>query len=374
MRFGIFYEIEVPKPWHERSEWETYKQVMAQVELADQVGFDSFWTVEHHFLQEFSHCPAPEVLYGAIAQRTKNIRIGHGVRLLPFPYNHPIRAAEQAATLDLICDGRLEFGTGRSITRDELAGFGVDPNKTRELWEEALDIVVGAWTNEIFSWEGKHFKIPPRHVIPKPLQKPHPPLWAAGTGPETHELAGRKGLGLLSFTIMVEPEELARRIGLYRQGLKECKPAGKFVNNTASTFTLAFCAETNAEARKIAEESILWYTRQIVEGFQKFLKGECMFNPSPADKTELGPTYAYTQQAAQVDMSNINYDYLIDRDLIIVGDPGTCIQKIKKYQEAGTDQLLTMMQIYKIPHQKIMDSIKLWGKYVMPYFRKEEKQ
>jgi alkanesulfonate monooxygenase SsuD/methylene tetrahydromethanopterin reductase-like flavin-dependent oxidoreductase (luciferase family) len=368
MDFGIFYEIEIPKPWHERSEYDAFKQVLAQVVQAEEAGFTNFWTVEHHFLSEFSHCSAPEVLYGAISQRTKKIKIGHGVRLLPFPYNHPIRVAEMAATLDLLCDGRLQFGTGRSITLDELVGFGIEPSQTRELWEEALEIVVGAWTNETFAWEGKHFQIPPRTVIPKPLQKPHPPLWAAGTGPETHELIGRKGLGLLSFTILVEPEELARRIELYRQGLKDCQPVGKFINNQAATFTMAFCAETNAEARKVAEESIMWYLRQIVDGFKKFLNGECWYHPNPG-KRELGPTFAYTQQAAEADMSNITFDYLLEHDLIIVGDPETCIQKLKKYQQAGTDQLLAMMQIYKIPHQKIMDSINLWGKYVIPYFK-----
>lgn len=141
----------------------------------------------------------------------------------------------------------------------------------------------------------------------------------------------------------------------------------------ASTFTMALCAETNAEAKKIAEESILWYTRQIIDGFQKSQRGECMYNPG-GSKTDMGASYAYTKQALDVDTSQITYDYLVDHDLIIVGDPETCIQKIKKYQQAGTDQLLLMMQIYNIPHQKIMDSIRLWSEHVIPYFRQEEKK
>src|SRR5258708_7443039 len=175
-----------------------FQQVIAQVVEAERVGFSNFWSVEHHFLSEFAYSSAPEVLYGALSQRTSKIRIGHGVRLLPFPYNHPIRVAEMGATVDLLCDGRMEFGTGRSVSRDELEGFGINPSETRALWEEALDVVVGAWTNEVFSWEGKYFKIPPREILPKPLQKPPPPLWCASTGPEPHEIAGRKGLGLLS--------------------------------------------------------------------------------------------------------------------------------------------------------------------------------
>lgn len=177
MDFGIFYEIELKKPYGPRAEYDVFQQVISQVVEAERVGFTNFWSVEHHFLSEFAYSSAPEVLYGALSQRTSKIRIGHGVRLLPFPYNHPIRVAEMGATLDLLCEGRMEFGTGRSVTRDELEGFGIKPSETRALWDEALDIVVGAWTNEVFSWEGKYFKLPPREIIPKPLQKPHPPLW-----------------------------------------------------------------------------------------------------------------------------------------------------------------------------------------------------
>src|SRR5205814_447849 len=166
--FGLFYEIPVAAPWHARSERDAYHRVIDQAVLGEQVGFSHFWTVEHHFLSEFSHCSAPEVLYGAVAARTKTIRIGHGVRLLPFPYNHPIRAAEMAALLDCVCDGRLEFGTGRSATRDELEGFGIDPQETRGMWEEALEVIVGAWTTDVFSWERTHFRVRPRRVLPKP--------------------------------------------------------------------------------------------------------------------------------------------------------------------------------------------------------------
>ena len=265
MDFGIFYEIELRKPYGPRAEYDVFQQVIAQVVEAERVGFTNFWSVEHHFLSEFAYSSAPEVLYGALSQRTSKIRIGHGVRLLPFPYNHPIRVAEMGATVDLLSNGRMEFGTGRSVSRDELEGFGINPAETRALWDEALDIVIGAWTNEVFSWEGKYFKIPPREIIPKPLQKPHPPLWCASTGPETHEIAGRKGIGLLSFTLLVDPEELKRRIGIYRAGLAEAKPVGKFINDRAATFTMVHCAETNKEARENAKAAFEWYARKAFE-------------------------------------------------------------------------------------------------------------
>src|SRR6478672_9357176 len=198
MKFAMFYEIPVPKPCTPEAEHQAYKNTIEQVKLGDRMGFHSFWTVEHHFLDEYSHCSNPEVLYGAIAALTKNLRIGYGVRLLPKPYNHPVRSAESAAVLDLISGGRVDFGTGRSSTRMELEGFGIHPNDTREMWQEALGHIVGCWTHDEYEFEGKHWSMPKRRVLPKPLQKPHPPLYGATTSDEGHAQVGSLGLGLCS--------------------------------------------------------------------------------------------------------------------------------------------------------------------------------
>ena len=358
--FGLFYEIPVAAPWHARSEYDAYHHVIAQAVRGDALGFSHFWTVEHHFLSEFSHCSAPEVLYGAIAAKTQRIKIGHGVRLLPFPYNHPLRVAEMGGALDIICNGRMEFGTGRSSTRDELEGFGIDPQETRDLWDEALRVVLGAWTNDVFSWQGKYFKVPPRRVIPKPIQQPHPPVWMATSSPAGHELAGRMGLGLLSFTIGVPPSELAFRIQLYRDALKQAQPVGKVINPRAAAFTMVHCAETTAEARKNAEESVLWYFKRSIElisGLAAWQEGR-----------ELG-TYDYLRGLKDLNLEGFNFDILDEMDAIIVGDPAKCIEKAKKYQEAGIDQLLCLMNPYKIPPDKVMRSIELFGEHVIPAFR-----
>jgi len=361
LEFGLFYEIPVAAPWSRRSEADAYQHVIAQAVRGEAVGFSHFWTVEHHFLSEFSHCSAPEVLYGAVAAKTTRLKIGHGVRLLPFPYNHPLRVAEMAAMLDCISDGRLEFGTGRSATRAELEGFGIDPEQTRDLWEEALNVVVGAWTNETFSWEGKYFKVPPRRVHPKPLQQPHPPLWMASTSPASHEVAGQKGLGLLSFTIGVPPEELAGRIELYRKGLKEARPAGKFVNPRAATFTMVHCAETNDEARQNAAESVVWYLRKSVQ-----LIGE-LATWQDEQKRALG-TYEYSRALRDLDVSHLDYDTLDAMGAVIVGNPDQCIERVRRYRDAGCDQLLCLMNPYKIPPDKVMRSIELFGQHVIPAF------
>lgn len=359
MKFGLFYEIPVARPWHERSEHEAYRNTIEQAVLADRLGFHSFWSVEHHFLEEFSHCSAPGVLYGAIAARTERIRIGHGVRLLPFPYNHPIRAAEAAAVLDLVCDGRLEFGTGRSATRMELEGFGIHPEETRSMWEEALRVIVGAWTQDVFSWSGRHFRLPPRRVIPKPYQHPHPPLWAAASTSESHEIAGRRGLGLLSFTIGVPPEELAERIGVYRKGLETAEPIGKFVNGRAATFTLVHCAETTQRAREEAAESFVWYARRGLRQIASLGQWQRELHKDL-------PTYRYTKELADVDYNQLTFDFLESSGACLVGDPDRCVEVARRYEAAGCDLLLCLVQPWKIPHAKVMKSIELLAKHVLP--------
>ncbi len=225
MQFALFYEIPVPRPWDPDSEYRAYHETLEQAVAGDRLGWDAFWTVEHHFLQEYSHCSNPEVLYGAIAARTERIRLGYGVRLMPKPYNHPMRTAESVAVLDLLSDGRVDFGTGRSATRIELEGFGIDPKDTREMWQEAIEHVHGAWTNDEYEFEGRHWSMPRRRVQPKPRQDPHPPVFGATTSDEGHEQMGRLGLGLCSFAVGLPPDEVKRKIDIYRDASRRVRRA-----------------------------------------------------------------------------------------------------------------------------------------------------
>ena len=365
MEFALFYEIPVARPWTRRSERDAYHEVLEQAVLDEQAGFHSLWTVEHHFLEEYSHCSNPEVLYGAIAARTSRLRLGYGVRLMPFPYNHPVRSAESAAVLDIISDGRVEFGTGRSSTRIELEGFGIDPHRTRELWEEAVDVIVAAWTNDVLEWKGKQFSIPPRRVLPKPVQDPHPPLWGATSSPDSHRIMGEKGMGLLSFTIGTSPEELKDRIDLYRDGLTRAKPVGKFVNGRAGTFTMVNVARTREQARANAAESFEWYAKAGTEAVASVAKW----------MRELGQesgTYAYGDALADLDTSFLTYDFLESTGACIVGTPEACIETAKRYEAAGCDLLLCLMNPYKVPHRAVMESIELMGKYVIPALKTKD--
>src|SRR6059036_400389 len=207
MRFGIFYEHQLPRPWEEDAERRLYADALEQVELADRVGFDVVWEVEHHFLEEYSHSSASDVFLAAASQRTKRIRLGFGILPLPPGYQHPARVAETVATLDLLSDGRVEFGSGETSSGAELGGFRVDRETKRAQWDEALDVVTRMFVEEPFAGvEGRWVTMPPRNVVPKPVQKPHPPLWVACSRRETIRLAAEKGIGSLTFAF-IDPEE-----------------------------------------------------------------------------------------------------------------------------------------------------------------------
>ncbi|HSS11076.1 MAG TPA: LLM class flavin-dependent oxidoreductase, partial [Acidimicrobiales bacterium] len=232
MRFGIFYEHQLPRPWDSEAEHKLLKDALEQVELADRLGIDYVWEVEHHFLEEYSHSSAPEVFLAAASQRTSRIRLGHGIVQLPPGFNHTARVAERIATLDLISDGRVDFGTGESSSEAELGGFGVDRASKRAQWDEALDAVTRMLVEEPFAgYDGTFLKMPPRNVVPKPLQKPHPPLWVACSRRETIHLAATKGIGALSFSF-IEPEQAKQWVDDYHATIasSECVPGGFAVN------------------------------------------------------------------------------------------------------------------------------------------------
>jgi len=198
MKFGIFYEHQLPRPWNEGDEHRLFQEALDQVELADKLGIDYAWEVEHHFLEEYSHSSAPEIFLAACSQRTKRIRLGHGICLMPPKYNHPARVAERIATLDLVSNGRVEFGTGESASLMELGGFnvGFDAVEKRRMWTEAVEQCADMMVmNPYPGFKGEFFEMPCRNIVPKPVQKPHPPVWVACSNRETIKLAARLGIG-----------------------------------------------------------------------------------------------------------------------------------------------------------------------------------
>ncbi|MFT3851344.1 MAG: LLM class flavin-dependent oxidoreductase [Ilumatobacteraceae bacterium] len=357
MKFGLMYEMQAPEPHTPATDHDLYNRVLDQVELADQLGYDYAWAVEHHFLPEFARCPAPEVLFGAMSQRTKRIRIGHGVVLLPPEYNHPIRVAERIATLDVLTNGRVEFGTGRSSTLIEMNGFGVDPETTKEVWEEAVSIIPRMMMEDPFECNGKFFKVPPRTIVPKVVQKPHPPMWVGCTQPASFEGAGEKGLGALCFNIGA-PEKLKERIDTYRAAAERAKPAGGVVNNQVAGFTIVHCAETDEEAVENAAHHAMWFVQQSQKLYQPWLDPE----------VHVPDSYKHMLSSEMSTRMMKTVDEFISEGTLCIGSPETVINNIKRYEAIGLDQVLCLMQFGRLEHEKTMKSMRLVAEKVMPAF------
>ena len=360
MDFGLMYELGVPRPWGPRSEYDVYWNALQQVVEADRLGYTHVWAVEHHFLDEYSHSSAPEVWLAAVAQHTERIRIGHGVVQVPAGFNHPVRTAERAAALDIMSNGRLEFGTGRSITADELEGFGIAVEDSRPMWREAVGLIPKIWTTEgPITFEGKYTTVPGKPVLPKPLQKPHPPLWAAATSPSSYALAGELGMGVLGFATGITPEVIKRRVGEYKQALATATPVGA-INDNVATFLLTYCAETDAEAREIAETPFAAYLDQTMEHFLHWGRGG-----------DLPPGYEWYAEASQKSAKlaeHMKFDYLLENHCVLVGTPATIRENIEGFRDVGVTQILCGTQYPGITQEQALRSIRLFAEEVMPGF------
>src|SRR6516165_4464059 len=265
MKFGIFYELQLPKPWAPDDERRLVQEALAQVELADGLGIDYAWAVEHHFLEEYSHCSASEVFLAAAAARTKRIRLGHGIRQVIANYNHPARTAEAIAMLDLVSNGRVEFGIGEGATRLELGGFQIPAKEKRAMALEAAEQIANMMTMTPYpGFAGRSFTMPCRNVLPKPRQQPHPPMWMACTNRETIKLAASLGLGALAFSFL-NPEEARTWSRIYYDIIASdaCVPLGHTVNANLAMVSAFSLHEDAAEARRRGQEGFDFFRYAI---------------------------------------------------------------------------------------------------------------
>jgi alkanesulfonate monooxygenase SsuD/methylene tetrahydromethanopterin reductase-like flavin-dependent oxidoreductase (luciferase family) len=368
MKLDLLYEIDAPKPWDEaphpygqrQREQRAYRECIEQVKLADNYGFNTVWFVEHHFREGRSHCPAPEVVIGALTQATKNIRLGFGVTLLPYGFTHPIRVAEKVAAADVLSGGRVEWGTGRSTPMEQTA-FHVDRVKSRDEWREAIEIIVEAWKSERFSWDSPTFKFPERVVTPKPFQDPHPPAWMAATSLDSCEIAGGLGLGMLSFSIMQPLDVMAEQVARYRKAAANAKPITDVTTNKVAAYTLVHCAETKQQAIDNGIwGSVAWWYQNLA---QFTLDWE--FPNIPKDEAD--KTFPLLNPLIE---GNVPVEHFDTADMIVVGDPEQCFNKMKHYADLGVDQLICYVQFGHHSHESVMKTIELLGKEVIPELEK----
>ncbi|MEA2276969.1 MAG: hypothetical protein QOC78_1929 [Solirubrobacteraceae bacterium] len=372
MRFGIFYEHQLPRPWGDDGEHRLLQDALEQVELADRLGIDYVWEVEHHFLEEYSHSSAPDVFLAAASQRTKRIRLGLGIVPLPPAYNHPARVAETAATLDLVSNGRVELGTGETSSGAELEGFGVDRETKRAQWEESLDVVTRMLVEEPFAGiDGRFVSMPQRNVVPKPLQKPHPPLWVACSRRETIRLAAEKGVGALSFSF-VEPEEARAWVDEYHAivASERCVPAGFAVNPQVAVVLPMMCAPDEAEAIERGIDGAHFFGYSLAHYY--------VFGDHRPGRTDLYEEFLARRDAVGFARSIITADdaplgvRVLQEELGslrgAIGSPEQVRDLCRRYEDAGVDQVIFCMQSGRTRHEHICEALELFAAEVMPEF------
>jgi len=376
MRFGLFYEHQLPRPHPPGAEEQLLRDALEQVELADRVGLHSVWEVEHHFLEEYSHSSAPEVFLAAASQRTQRIRLGHGIVQLPPGYNHPARVAERIATLDLISAGRVEFGTGESSSQAELGGFGVEHDLKRAQWEEALDVSVRLLVEEPFAGhQGRFLSVPPRNLVPKPKQKPHPPLWVACSRRDTILLAARKGIGALSFSF-VEPEEARIWVDEYYALMESeaCQPAGLSVNPNVAVVVPFMCHadEQTAIDRGIDGAHFFGYSLAHYYVFGQHQPGRTnLWDEFQANRDERGFA-RHLVQATDAPLPVRLLQESLGSLRGAIGTPRQVADLLERYERAGVDEVIFVSQAGRNQHEHICESIELFAREVLPAFQERE--
>ena len=357
MRFGIFYEHQLPRPWPEGGELKLFQDALSQVELADRLGIDFAWEVEHHFLEEYSHSSAPEVFLAAASQRTKRIRLGHGITLMPPAYNHPARVAERLATLDLVSNGRVEWGTGESASRAELEGFGIDPAERRAMWRETTEQVANMLAMDPYpGFQGTYFAMPVRNVLPKPVQKPHPPLWVACSNRETIHLAAQLGMGALTFAF-IDPAEAAHWIADYYDTFKrECVPIGHTVNPNVAMVTGFSCHADAAEAGRRGTDGFRF--------FQFALGHHYSFGKHTPGRTDIWKKFVAVRDQLGLEM--------LGGGTGCIGTPAQLQASLRQFEDNGVDQTIFIQQGGKNRHEHICESLELFARDVMPEFKERD--
>jgi len=360
MKFDLFYELSVP-PSLSRDESAVFFDTLAELELADRLGFHTAWLVEHHFMRGYSHSAAPEVFLAAASQRTKQLRLGHGV--IPLPYNHPVRVAERLATLDILSRGRIEFGFGRGFSPKEYASFGVAMAASRKITQEALDIIRLSFQGGPVTFRGQHYTLDQIDIVPKVVQQPHPPIWTAAVSPDTYELAAQQSIGALAgpfkpWFMVAEDIKLFRRAWLASHGDAPPKPGQ---NRRIGMTVGILCLHDAKRARVLAKPAFEWFYREL-------------FGQTLPVLQKLYDGYEYYRKMGRFHGligTAVNLKVLETLGMAIVGDPAHCIDRLKKLQAAGVDHVLCAIGAGAVSTEVVRESMQVLAEEVMPHFRND---
>jgi alkanesulfonate monooxygenase SsuD/methylene tetrahydromethanopterin reductase-like flavin-dependent oxidoreductase (luciferase family) len=354
MKFSLFYEMQIASPTRQ-DEAQLFHNCLTQAKLADEIGYHCIWEVEHHGLYEYSHSSAPEVFLSFVAAKTKRIRVGHGCTLLPHRYNHPIRVAERIATLDILSEGRVNWGSAKSASLVEQGAFEVDRSTLHDEWREAIEMIPKMWTSDSFSHKGRFFDIPPTHIVPKPVQKPHPPMFAACSRPEQAVEIGMLGLGALNLA-MYHDELFAQRVSEYRQAIAMARPLGLAINNQFACNPATLVLKDDYKACQYGLTGATYFNKALIHYYG---------TTRPDGRTGV-PTCILPDDEVRSFMRIRNRPR--SQLSSIIGDPQAARESVQRFVDVGVDELILVMQTGTTPHEIIMESIHTFGDEVMPHF------
>jgi alkanesulfonate monooxygenase SsuD/methylene tetrahydromethanopterin reductase-like flavin-dependent oxidoreductase (luciferase family) len=354
MQFMFFSEAETsPGASYQTRYWELIEQVIH----AEKWGFDSFGVSEQQYAIGGISTSCPEVLYGYLFPLTKTLRFAHAITLLPKNMNHALRVASRTAVQDILSNGRIELGVGRGNTTLALRAFEVDLEKNRDEVNEGIQVLKKAFTEDPFMFYGEHYKIPPRSLVPKPLQRPYPPLYIAATSPESHKMAGDLGVGVYSWSNFMGYDALAESIAAFRKAVTATKAKGEHVNESAGALVQCYCAETDAIAEAEAGEGNIKWLRIALDGYPRLAK--------------MAQSYGYMAKISEVSKKTSDFHYFTEGSgAAIFGSPESCIRSIERLKQCGIDQCV--MRIDSTSHANIMKSIEMFGRHVIPHFKNRQ--
>jgi len=351
MKFMFFSEAEtLPGASYQTRCWELVEQVIH----AEKWGFDTFGVSEQQYAIGGIATSCPEVLFAYLFPLTKTLRFAHAITLLPRRMNHALRIASRTAVQDVLSNGRIELGVGRGNTTLALHAFEVDLATNREEVNEGIQVLKKAFTEDPFMFYGEHYKIPPRSLVPKPIQTPYPPMYLAATSLDSHVMAGNLGVGVYSWSNFMGWDALAESVAVFRKASAETKARGEHVNDSVGALIQAYCAETDAIAEAEAGAGNIKWLRIAIDGYPRLAK--------------IAQSYAYMNKITEVAKKTDDFEYFKERSgAAIFGSPESCIRAIERCQACGVDQVV--MRIDSIPHDKIMKSIEMFGRHVIPHFK-----
>jgi alkanesulfonate monooxygenase SsuD/methylene tetrahydromethanopterin reductase-like flavin-dependent oxidoreductase (luciferase family) len=366
MRIGLFYQIQVPKPWTATSESDRIYEALEQIPYAEKMGFASVWFSEHHFRPVWSHNSAPDLTLAAVSQRTSQIRLGVGVVLAPI--HHPLHVAARMATLDILSRGRVDVGLGRTGYPYQLTPYGSNLRDTRGMWLEFADVLPRIWMQEEISYNGTYYQIPRREVLPKPVQRPHPPLWSACGSDETARLTGSLGMGGL-FGSEGGPDRVRQLMALYRDALRAA-PGGSGTRRRTALMTAGYCHEDPRVVAERGTELVDWYVEQQRERARLVWRDY--------DPTTVPPDYQGYYARDQRLASGPHPGEPTPREVreegtkFCVGTPEECIRFLETYEALGIDEVFLLCAVGPARHEEVLHTLRLFGEQIIPHFRDRE--